>query len=70
MGVAQDGGYGVRSPSATICEILAVLGPRVQTLFDFIEMSKWPPMEINDIGDFTIYVRAQQAKVRATESET
>ena len=58
MGVAQDGGCGGRSPTATVPENLAVLGPRVRTLFDFIEISKCPPMEKNDIGDFAIYVRA------------
>ena len=58
MGVAQDGGFGVRCPTATIPENLAVLGPRVRTLFDFIEIWKCPPVKMNDIEDFAICVRA------------
>jgi len=31
---------------------------KVDRPFDFIEISKCPPIEMNDIGDFAIYVRA------------
>jgi len=30
----------------------------------YFEISKCPPMEMNDIGYFAIYMRTQQAKVR------